>query len=365
MNFYNIDQIVKAPSKNLVEPKGLKLSLTKEADGRMNQVEKLEEEERQEAAEKEAKAQLNSDKAITAEANKFAKFKKLDKLSKESFEILYKRIVFEVYKKSLLLDEDFIKIHENALMDLTSQMVDESKLDFDSIVRSIPRIGDVNTQIDVRIAQICKSLSTKINDKLLEEAKDPEKTADDLSIKIDKDTEDELNDKLEDLSIDQVSDLIKNKVIKVVKDEKEAAARQEEDIKKAEEAIIEDENIKDDKGVQEALNLILSRQEVFKEYSLFGALMKRAYKEVFELTVEGSSKDYNPTDDDIEDVDIKFSDDIDEVEDVTPDEETIADKALAEAVAYYTMYETLNTLNIRPMSRYEVKKEAERIAYGK
>lgn len=363
IKIYNTDQIVKAPSKNLTTPKGLRLSLTKEADGRMNKVDEIEKTEQQVAAEKEADAREKKDKVIAAETSRLAKFRKVDKLSKESFEMLYRKVVFEVYKKSLLLDENFIRLHESVLEELSNQMIDDSNLDFDEIVRNIPHVGNVNTQIDMRIAQICKSVSSKINKQLIEEANDPEKTADDINLKINKDNEEELNDKLDNMSIDQVANLIKDKVVQVIKDEKAAAAKQEEDIKEAEESIVEDESIKDEKDVQEALNLILSRQEVMKEYSLFGAIMRRAYKEVFELTVEESG--YGPTEDDDKDGEIIFSDDIEDVDEDTPEEETIADKAMAEAIAQYTMYETLNTLNIRPMTRAEVRREAARIAYGK
>lgn len=311
----------------------------------------------------------------------------LNKINDEGKTSLFKDIIYEMFNKSLILDEDFILENAQNIKALTDNYID-SNGGFKLLENAIKRSKSPFLQ---SVKKLCESTSIKVGKRKLKLIKEADSAVDDvnsLTFDLDDDEDTEFNYDKKELGIDDLSDLVKQKVLTVVQDEKQRETEQEELYSDIEDQIQNDDKVTTEEAAKEALSKIQIKQNPVEETTLFNALVRHSYKEVLENVavntntndaVEKDAKDasdykVNTDEDDItideqkdfttEDIkDSEYSLD-DEMQDTDPDfddgdddeEEIDMDLVLTEAITKYTLMELAYTIQLESYSIDNVKK---------
>lgn len=311
--------------------------------------------------EEEAKKQDIAEKIVEATLAEAQLPNKMNMISVEGKDVILKDILFELFYKSLVMDEYFLEENANTLKSLTDTYVDDNG-GFGLLESAI---STTNSNLLKKIKSICESTANTVCKRKLEQyhqCKDPSCLEFDINdeekakLEYDKDT----------IDIEKISELVKNKVLTVIQDEKNREEEESKIVAEIEEDLIENEDVKDEKSLNEALDRIVIGKSPINEATLFNALLKNSYKESLLENVAiqttdhkniQDDKDFSETYDPNASINDVVNGDIEKDTDISEDEinENIAienkssvdmDMVLVEAITKYTLMEMLYTLKL-------------------
>ena len=224
---------------------------------------------------------------------------KIGKLSSEGRDLVFKDMVFEVFSNALLLDDYFVKEHADELKLAVDDFIDNNggykMLEEACGKHDIPLLKAMKKSCDKIVMEVCK--------KKIEEAKECKET-DGIGFIIDDEDSEKLDYAKKDLSLADVSDLVKNKVLTVVKDEKKQEENNKEILTEIEDELAEDENVTDEKSLNEAFHKVIIQQSPIEEATLFNSLLRNSLNEMIVENVAVSTGHY------LDDLDDRDGDDI-------------------------------------------------------
>ena len=265
--------------------------------------------------------------------NNQAQRKQIDKLKNQRE---FRKVINESYEK--LKNDLFCNIlHHICLEALTideEPMYESMEQITDSINEQFKSIGGLdvlkeqaktsNNELIKRMIAICENTAKKVADRNLKECD----SADEFKFELNDEEKDDFDYNKDSINIDAISNKIKDKIIKVVTDEKKANTKKTEIMDEIKDKLDEDEV--EDEAATEAMEFIFNQK--IETTTLFEALMRDCYKitlETPEKTFYGSYVKENSEEDDTE---YKFKD-LDKFEDnnVITDEEIVDDLMISES----------------------------------
>ena len=265
--------------------------------------------------------------------NNQAQRKQIDKIKNQRE---FRKVINESYEK--LKNDLFCNIlHHICLEALTideEPMYESMEQITDSINEQFKSIGGLdvlkeqaktsNNELIKRMITVCENTAKKVADRNLKECD----SADEFKFELNDEEKDDFDYNKDSINIDAISNKIKDKIIKVVTDEKKANTKKTEIMDEIKDKLDEDEV--EDEAATEAMEFIFNQK--IETTTLFEALMRDCYKitlEAPEKTFYGSYVKENSEEDDTE---YKFKD-LDKFEDnnVMTDEEVIDDLMISES----------------------------------
>ena len=288
---------------------------------------------------------------------------------------LFKDVVFELFYNAIPLDSDFLARVENSIRKTTDEYIDMNG-GFSLLESAIEKSDSTFLK---RVKEACESTAKEACNNRL---KDKEST---LDFELTEDEFEYFNHKKSNLDMDRISQLVKDKVLTVIKDEKERESEEAELIDDIESELSEDESVTDEKTVDEAFQRIVLNKTPIEEGTLFNAIMRTSYEE---LLVENMaiisahetnedkddefnlSYDVNYTEDELHgddcncddcDPEVASIDNDDSINDNLHLEESSLnmDKVFAEAISRYTLMETLYTIKLENYKYHDIRKLTE------
>lgn len=299
---------------------------------------------------------------------------KINDISVQGKNFLFKEILFELFNKSLVVDDYFLEENSTAIKFVTDKYIDDNG-GFKLLENAI-RTTDSN--LLKKIKSICESTANKVCDKKIKEFHECG-DSDCLKFKLEADDKEEFDYCKGELNIDKISELVKDKVLTVIQDEKNREEEEHKIIEEIEEDLTENEDVKDDETLDEAFNRIIIGKTPVREATLFNALFRSSYKEALTENVAIQSTDHKKVEDDRDfsetydtNATIKniMKDNLEDGEhDIEEDEintnltlesalpsEINMDMILVEAITKYTLMEMLYTLKLENYSRENIAK---------
>jgi len=323
---------------------------------------------------------------------------KLNSLNCSGRDILFKEILFEIFEKSLHLDEDFISENYENLKFVTNKYIDDNggyKLLENAINKTgSPILKSIYSLCEATAKRTCKRKIKECNSDV-----DRENSLNILNFDLDDEEKEDFDLDKTKLGIDELSDLVKSKVLTVVQDEKQRQEKEESLIKDIEDDIsnkISNDDNQTEENVKEALNKLLINKKPIEETTLFNALLRHSYKELLESIAsltpgfnDNIEKDKQRVDDfkfKTTNSDVSSNDKIyystndvskgeynlnKEVEQTGPDEGFVKDEeysinmdlVLAEAITKYTLMELLYTIQLEQYSHDTIRKISEKLIH--
>ena len=278
-------------------------------------------------------------------------FNAVGKFNTECKTYLFKKILTEVYAKSLLIDDDFVQEHFNDVANAVSNYVDDNggfKLLENAVVRT-------NSKLLARIKSICEKCAAKVSARKIKETTECGDVQH-LNFDLTDDEQDEFNKMKNEISPDEIADLVKDKVLTVVKDEKQRQQNEDELKADIENELRDDDSVVDEETAKESLNRIVSNNNALEETTLFNALFRRACGELLieslSTTTTNSDIDVDTTEDDI------IGDDGPNGDENIQQSELDMDSVLSEAIAKYTLMELAYTLKLEDYKPEELRQHA-------
>lgn len=265
--------------------------------------------------------------------NNQAQRKQIDKLKNQRE---FRKVINESYEK--LKNDLFCNIlHHICLEALTideEPMYESMEKITDSINEQFKSIGGLdvlkeqaktsNNELIKRMITVCENTAKKVADRNLKECD----SADEFKFELNDEEKDDFDYNKDSINIDAIANKIKDKIIKVVTDEKKANTKKTEIMDEIKDKLDEDEV--EDEAATEAMEFIFNQK--IETTTLFEALMRDCYKitlETPEKTFYGSYVKENSEEDETE---YKFKD-LDNFEDnnVMTDEEIAEDLMISES----------------------------------
>ena len=265
--------------------------------------------------------------------NNQAQRKQIDKIKNQRE---FRKVINESYEK--LKNDLFCNIlHHICLEALTideEPMYESMEKITDSINEQFKSIGGLdvlkeqaktsNNELIKRMITVCENTAKKVADRNLKECD----SADEFKFELNDEEKDDFDYNKDSINIDAIANKIKDKIIKVVTDEKKANTKKTEIMDEIKDKLDEDEV--EDEAATEAMEFIFNQK--IETTTLFEALMRDCYKitlETPEKTFYGSYVKENSEEDETE---YKFKD-LDNFEDnnVMTDEEIAEDLMISES----------------------------------
>ena len=253
--------------------------------------------------------------------------KKYGEMSKKGKKAIFKRLLTEMYIESLYLDESFILENFTTISKIVDDFIEEnggySLLENAYIKTKSPLLKNM--------MDICEATTKRVNERLYKLA-EKEQNVDLLNFELDADEKERLDYEKRDLGIEEISNIVKEKVLKVVKDEKAREQKNEELKNDIEAELSENPNVVDEKSVKENLYRIFAQASPTEEGTLFNALLRNNYKNILEGNSELFTNEFSKDDEGLIVDDIDFEDaDLDEdISDLPYEDEHIVDEEIFE-----------------------------------
>lgn len=279
--------------------------------------------------------------------NNQAQRKQMDKLKNQRE---FRKVINESYEK--LKNDLFCNIlHHICLEALTideEPMYESMEKIADSIDEQFNSLGGLdvikeqtktsNNELIKRMIAVCENTAKKVADRNLKECD----SADEFKFELNDEEKDDFDYNKDSINIDAISNKIKDKIIKVVSDEKKANTKKTEIMDEIKDKLDEDEV--EEEAATEAMEFVFNQK--IETTTLFEALMRDCYKitlETPEKTFYGSYVKENLEEDETE---YKFKD-LDKFEDnnVLTDEEIVEDLMISESFS--------NQLSINDLEKLE------------
>ena len=279
--------------------------------------------------------------------NNQAQRKQMDKLKNQRE---FRKVINESYEK--LKNDLFCNIlHHICLEALTideEPMYESMEKIADSIDEQFNSLGGLdvikeqtktsNNELIKRMIAVCENTAKKVADRNLKECD----SADEFKFELNDEEKDDFDYNKDSININAIANKIKDKIIKVVSDEKKANTKKTEIMDEIKDKLDEDEV--EDEAATEAMEFVFNQK--IETTTLFEALMRDCYKitlETPEKTFYGSYVKENLEEDETE---YKFKD-LDKFEDnnVLTDEEIVEDLMISESFS--------NQLSINDLEKLE------------
>jgi hypothetical protein len=359
---------------------------------RMAAIEEAEEIDKQALqSEKDYDAKKQTEKVVTKQINDNQKINKVSEVYHTGKNIIFKEILFEVFKKSLYLDTEFIQENWENLRSLTDSYVD-SNGGIKLLEAAVTKTG---SPLLKNVLALCENVAKAVCQRKLKKANECDEVDDILNFDLEKDEEDDLNYEKQKLGIDELADMVKQKVLTVVQDEKSRQQDEDELYGDIENQLSEDDNVNDENSVEEALNKIFIMKNPIEESTLFDSLLRSSYKEVLEnIAIKTAQQDEEEEDEknsrnasvNSKEMDIMMDEhkntykrDIEGDEPLVDDDDmelgmdnaitesnTIdMDMVMAEALTKYTLMETLYTLMLENYTTADIQKMSQKMLFVK
>ena len=296
----------------------------------------LNDERRYARIEKEAKYKEQTESITESFLSQQRAITSVDEAYHEGKVLIFKDIVFEAFYNALYLDDDFKTATKESLYTLVSDYIDERggyRLLENAIITT-------NSPVLKNIKSICEGTARKVCSRKMAE--------EDTSVGIDFSMNDEEQQQYDydksNCGIEELSKLVKDKVLTVVKDEKQRE-KQEMDFMEdlAEEAEL------DGKTVEEAMEECRIGGSVVEEATLFNSLFRTSYAEY--LTESCGPKKKKKVEEGCED-------DCDEEHDEL---ELDMDVILAESITKYTLMELSYTVQLENYTTEDLRKMVQKM----
>lgn len=293
---------------------------------------------------------------------------------------LFKHILTEYYVNSLCLDRDFVVEHLDIFKNMVSKYVDDNG-GFNIVKEAVAKNPD--SILLKKLYEACDKTAKKVSNRKFAEMTES-KSDENTNTKLNDDEKKEFFDNKDTLDVERISQLVKDKVITVIKDEKKRQEKEDEIVTEIEDELKNDENVKDEKSVDEGLERIVINRTPFEEATLFNSLLRSSYEDIMAENIAIQSdvhKNYQDDhDSELYDVDQTLDElNDDESEDsVTNDENPEAtdindelamenstvvnmDHVFADAIANYTLMETLYTLKLENYTKESIERITQQI----
>lgn len=292
---------------------------------------------------------------------------KINKIGEEAKEAVFTNLLLEMYTSSLLLDEDFKQEKKPQLEGFITDYI-QSNGGYSLLEKACRENADVPLLHEMK--NICEEMAKLVCDKKYAYAmENKEMPVDDLSFGMDDECRTELLSKKDSLDIEKLSDAVKNKVLTVIKDEKE---RQEEEKAYLDEL---EELSEEEKKATESIHTMQTGRPL-EVPTLFNAIMRNSYKEMLEAATA--------TDNDLAEFEAesninlsdpnkgnRFEDYLNAHRDDGNFEEKDAyeatlnmDMVLAESVAKYTLLELAHTIKLEKFNSHVTENMILNLMYG-
>lgn len=199
-------------------------------------------------------------------------------LVKEGRELLFTEILFECFKKSLLLDEDFVTVQESGLRTIVADFV-SNKGGYSVLENAIKKEDSILLE---NMKVLCEKTARVSAARRVRDAAERQEDINKIDFNMDDEEKEAFEYGKDNLSIDKVSTYIKEKVFTVIKDEKARQSKEEELQRDL------NEEAGGETSVSESV-IFNNNQHVVNEATLFTAITENSYKGALEATKPGVS----------------------------------------------------------------------------
>ena len=179
---------------------------------------------------------------------------------------LFCNILHHICLEALCIDEE--PMYEN--MENITNRINEQYKELGGFKAIKEQAKKTNNLLLERMISLCENTAKKVADRNMKKSD----SADGFKFELTDDEKDDFEYNKDNINIDSISNKIKDKVIKVVSDEKEANNKKTEIMDEIEDKLKEDEV--DDEATEEAMEFVFN--ENIETTTLFEALMRECYK---------------------------------------------------------------------------------------
>lgn len=210
---------------------------------------------------------------------------------------LFCNILHHVCLEALCIDEQ--PMYEN--MENITNKINEQYKELGGFKAIKEQAKKTNNVLLERMVSLCENTAKKVADRNMKESD----SADGFKFELTDDEKDDFEYNKDNINIDAISNKIKDKVIKVVSDEKEANTKKTEIMDEIEDKLKEDEV--EDEATEEAMQFVFN--ENIETTTLFEALMRECYKITLETPNDLIFESYvkEECEDDVDDPEYKLS----------------------------------------------------------
>lgn len=291
---------------------------------------------------------------------------KINTVGNDAKEAVFTNLLLEMYMSSLLLDEDFKQEKRPQLEGFITDYI-QSNGGYSLLENACRENADVPLLHEMK--NICEEMAKMVCNKKYSYAMENDDTpVDDISFGMDDECRTELATKKDSLDIEKLSDAVKNKVLTVIKDEKERQEKEKTYLDELEELSEEE------KKATESINAMQTGRPL-EVPTLFNAIMRNSYKEMLEASIQSddlaefeAEKYVNLTDPDkdnrLEDHLNAHRDDGEFMEHNAYEGTLNMDMVLAESVAKYTLLELAHTIKLEKFNSQVAESMILNLMYG-
>lgn len=191
-------------------------------------------------------------------------------------------VIGSIYYDALYLDDDFKEYNSAAITESVHDFLNE-RGGYKYIQEAYNR---TKSPLLKSIMDICEETAREVSQRKIKECNEKannKQSLDDIKIfDMTNDEKEKLNYDKDTIGIDKISSVIKDKILNVVKEEKKREAEHVELIEEIENQLSEDDEVKDEKAVAEALSSIFVQNSNLEEGTLFNSILRKNYKNVIE-----------------------------------------------------------------------------------
>lgn len=323
------------------------------------------------------------------------------RLTSEAREQIFREIMVETFKDSLVLDkwaiDDYSETLEGAVVDFIDKNGGYSML--------TEAVEETGTPILKKMVDVIESTTNRVVERVLMESKE-NASGEKVNLSLTADEKEDLDVSKAGLQLEEVTEVIKRKVVDVVKEEKERSSKQEELESELESSTEDDdlddsENVsenedgeddtdddsndsveenesedytEDDKPVKEASYLKGSLMTGYTKHlkgvhesTLFNTMFQETMTEAvnesvtlqksndeFDTRYSRNNQSFDPETDNNEYDDEMIEDEVNS-QDASEPAQLNLDLILADTISQYTLLEMFHTLNIKTLSRSEIR----------
>lgn len=202
---------------------------------------------------------------------------------------LFCNMLHHICLEALCIDEQ--PMYEN--MENITNKINEQYKELGGFKAIKEQAKKTNNVLLERMISLCENTAKKVADRNMKESD----SADGFKFELTDDEKDDFEYNKDNINIDAISNKIKDKVIKVVSDEKEANNKKTEIMDEIEDKLKEDDV--EDEATEEAMQFVFN--ENIETTTLFEALMRECYKITLETPKDLIFESYVKEEDDIDD----------------------------------------------------------------
>lgn len=259
---------------------------------------------------------------------------------------LFKSLVSECFKGALWMDEEFVSENSQKFDELVSGYVDD-RGGYSMLLNAVK--ANPKVTILKEMQRVCESSARATTMRIIREVTEDPKLAEFQVFEMDEEEKEELINNRAELSIDQLSQLVKDKVLTVVKDERDRQSREKELLDDLENQASEDSTV-----IESSLRF---GESTVKEGTLFDSIFQNSLYDAAVAVQENISPHMQSGNDDDLTEPVMDDDDIPSStsELVSPMARDVdLDLVMSEAITFYTLMETMHTISLETFKRDDI-----------